>query len=70
MNRFRKWNNALSGISKFLKKQGIKLHEYNMKGEIKIINQYSTKHNLKGSLSERILLISENFEQFKKEYNK
>ena len=69
MNRCKKWNNAFAGISNFLDKKGFKLNNSNMKIEARIVNTYCKRHKIKGSFSERILLITDNFESFKQYIN-
>ena len=65
MSRFNEWSNALNGISNIIKKAGHKVNNGNYKIESKFINDYSRINNLKGSFSERVLLISNNFKNFR-----
>ena len=71
MSRFHEWTNKESGIGNWIKSQGYQLDVRNTKGKSdkyhlveirKIINKYSKFEKLKGSYSERILLI--NFQKF------
>jgi len=59
MSRYKDWTNAWSGIATWLMNFDKKLNAD------KEINNYSKALKLKGSFSERCLLISENFNQFK-----
>jgi hypothetical protein len=65
MSRCNDWTNALSGLSNTIKSNGIKLNKSNYNIEIKIINKYCNLNKIKGSLSQRILETSQQFNQFK-----
>ena len=69
MGRYADWTNALAGISEFLNTKNVKLNKYNYKIETNIINEFSIKQNLEGSFSARVLLISKDFQAFKKYIN-
>jgi len=74
MSRFKDWNNAVSGIGNFLETQGLTLDIRNTKGkkdmffgvEIqKIVHKYCNKHKIKGSFSDRVLIIQKDFKTFR-----
>lgn len=74
MSRCSDWNNALSGIAKWLRMQGFELDIRCTKGKTdrfiwvemkKIIHGYCNKHRIKGSYSSRVLLINKDFKSFK-----
>lgn len=65
MNRCLKWNRALEGIRKYISSKGIKVNKNNFYKEVKIINDFCKKNFIKGSLSDKVLEISKDFEKFK-----
>lgn len=74
MSRFRDWNKAFSRIEQLFSSKGFELDVINKKGiknrysgvEIpKIVNKYSREKGLKGSLTDRYLLIMEDFKSFR-----
>lgn len=73
MSRYREWTNALDGLARWVIKNGLEI-DYRGAGkpnkyagvEIrKIVNLYSRHASIKGSFSERILIISAQFNDFK-----
>jgi len=74
MSRCHEWNSALSGFTNYLLKQGFELDIRNTKGKAdrylwpemrKIINHYCKIKKIKGSFSERILIMNEDFKSFR-----
>lgn len=61
MSRGRDWNNTYCGIINYLAKNGIKDKEV-MKKSRKLVYAYTKE----GSFSERVLIIREDFNTFKK----
>ena len=64
MSRYQKYINALTGISNFIEAQNIKRTNTD-----KLVNEYSKLNSLKGSYSDRILLITDNFKPFREFIN-
>ena len=65
MSRYKKYINALTGTSNFIQTQGIKRTDTD-----KLVNEYSKLNSLKGSYSDRVLLITDNFKPFREFINK
>lgn len=74
MSRFRDWNNAWSGIEKYLTSQGFVLDIRNVKNkknryvviEIRnIVKKYSKYKKLNGSITDKYIEISNDFNSFK-----
>lgn len=65
MSRCKKWNSALSGLAKTVQQSGLKTNDANFKEEKKVIDQFCRKEKIDGSFSERVLKVSENYNQFK-----
>ena len=67
MSKCNDWHKCYEGIISYIERQpNIKTNQHNLSVEQRLINQYSNETNLKGSFSERILLINKDFESFKK----
>jgi len=64
MSRYQKYINSLTGISNFIQAQGIKRTDTD-----KLVNEYSKLNSLKGSYSDRILMITDNFKPFREFIN-
>lgn len=71
MSRFREWNSAQTGLGKFASKH-IELDVRGQKGKTdkyygveikKLINEFSKVNKLKGSYTDRVLIISDNHYQ-------
>lgn len=65
MSRCKKWNSALSGLSKTIEQSGMKTNNTNFKEEKKVIDEFCRKEKINGSFSERVLQVSENYNSFK-----
>jgi hypothetical protein len=87
MSRFRDWNRSYSGICNYLLSLGLELDIRGQKGRPdrylgvelgKIVNRYCKELKIRGSFTDRLLLISKDFNSFKdwckiqdfKEYHK
>lgn len=66
MSRYRDWQNALTGISHFIKSAGIKVNERNFFVENIIVIKYCKTQKFKGSLTEMYLYVGKSFQAFKK----
>lgn len=66
MSRFHEWTSAWNGMINYMNKVGIRVYKHNTIKEGHIFNDYCRKNKIKGSFSERVLLVEEDFESFRK----
>jgi len=66
MGRFFEWTTALEGIGMYMRKEGITINQTDRKEEFKQIRKFCRRNNFKGSNTDKILYVSNNFAEFKK----
>ena len=60
MSRYQKWTQAYKGLI-----NAIEMHGFKPKMNNRLINEFSAIYDIKGSQSERVLIISQRFQDFK-----
>lgn len=65
MSRYKDWTNAWAGINHYLTKNGI-IPDNNKVDNVRFwVDKYCNRMKFKGSRTDRILFVNENWKQFK-----
>ena len=69
VSRYKDWTNALSGISNYMSKCGLKVNKNNFYEEQKLTIKFCKSVGYTSSMSGMYLYVGQNFEAFKKFIN-